>query len=64
MIGLALERPVIRLVDHAPKFGSCGTSTTGGSGGSRPVVDFTMTTNPSHPTSVSGINFNQLFKGI
>jgi hypothetical protein len=30
----------------------------------RPVVDFTMTTDPSHPAQVSGINFNQLFKGI
>ena len=61
---LALERPIIRLADNAPKFGSCGSGTTGGSGGSRPVVDFTMSTSEQHPTSVSGVNFNQLFKGI
>ena len=55
-----IVRPIIRLQDNAVKFQ--GGSGAGGDGHSRPVVDFTMTTNPSHPTEVSGINFNQLFR--
>ena len=58
----ALRRPVIRLADGAVGFQ--GGPGCGGSGGSRPVVDFTMVTSGSHPTQVSGINFDQLFKGI
>jgi hypothetical protein len=49
-------RPRIILQDNAAAFGHVQQR--------RPVVDFTMTKDPSHPAQVSGINFNQLFKGI
>eukprot|EP01043_Picozoa_sp_COSAG02_P029316 COSAG02_NODE_1819_length_10773_cov_6.699550_1_plen_639_part_00 len=50
------KRPRIILEDNATGFGDVQQR--------RPVVDFTMTKDPSHPAQVSGINFNQLFKGI
>ena len=49
----------ILLRAHSPKFDG-----KHGALGRMPVVDFTMTTDPTHPAKVSGINFNQLFKGI
>ena len=55
-----LVRPRIVLKPHSPSF-----STPGQPGKSRPVLDFTANNDPESATaSVSGINFNQLFKGI
>lgn len=56
----ALTRPKILLKPHSPKF-----ATPGKPGASRPVVDFTAINDPeAAKAQVSGINFNQLFKGI
>jgi hypothetical protein len=55
-----LTRPRIILKPHSPKF-----STPGRPGKSRPVLDFTaVNDHAAAAASVSGINFNQLFKGI
>ena len=54
--GISGARPVIRLADNAPKFQNISQRL--------PVVDFTNVNISTHPAVVTGISFNQLFKGI